>query len=116
MNLNENSKNLLIILQRDPEKLKIFNSCKSEQEIYEYIVSLIPNYTIEDFEELKRVLIEENEMEKLSEEEISQVSGGSLSLENIAEILEGYQEGKEISEKICAPIIKFLSKMKSKKE
>ena len=113
MDLNENSKNLLIILQRDPEKLKVFNSLKSEQEVYEYAVSLIPNYTREEFEEFKRVLSSENEMELISEDEISQVSGGSIK--NVAKVLQEYQDGVKIATETLGPVAGFLAGLFKKK-
>lgn len=114
MNLNENSKNLLIILQKDPEKLKVFTSLKSEQEVYEYAVSLIPNYTKKEFEELKEILCNESKMECLSEEKMAQISGGSLN--DIADVFDSYQQGVNISKKVFTevfgPVKQFLAGLK----
>jgi len=79
--------------------LKKLKSFSSEEEIYDYIASMVPNYTKEDFENLKNALYKLEESEQpgkqlLSDEQELAVSGGSF-LDKTEELLDAYKEGKD---------------------
>jgi len=101
MSLSENSLKFIKMLYDDPEKLKKLKSFSSEEEIYDYIASMVPNYTKEDFENLKNALYKLEESgqpgkQLLSDEQELAVSGGSFGsfLDKTEELTDAYSKGK----------------------
>ncbi len=125
MRLSENSLKFIKIINANPEKLKKMKSFSSEKEIYDYIASIIPNYTKKDFENLKDVLYNLRNRQKLSKKQESKVVGGGL-FSAIDEITDSYIEGSNsandivgslsIANRMLSDIIADLKRSKEKEK
>ena len=100
MELSKNSIKLIDILCSDAEKLNAFVLSFKEGKAYDYCVSLIPEYTREEFEEMKETL--NSKKEALSDDITEKISGGSL--DDIEEVLSGWQQGEQRARPIANSI------------
>ena len=101
MELSENSIDLINIIGSDAEKLNKFVSLFKEGKAYEYCVSLIPEYTKEEFEEMKKVL---NSKKEIISDDIAEKVGGGY-LDDVLYVLEGWKEGEQKT----APIVNSIN-------
>ena len=102
MDLSENSIKLINILCSDSEKLNHFVSLFKKEEAFEYCVSLVPEFTQEEFDVLKEALC--SKKETLSDDETGEINGGTL-IDDLEYVSKGIKEGQQKAE----PIRKSLS-------
>ena len=100
MILSKNSLKFIEALENDPEKLKKLKSLSNDEEVYDYIISIIPDYTKEDFENLKDALYNLEKRQKLSEGEESQIVGGSV-LDSAEELCDAFTDGQKSVENVA---------------
>ncbi len=99
MEVNKNLIQLIELLNSDAQKAHEFSSKENKKELYEYCISLVPGYSEAEFTEfmknLSSLLKNKNNMSKISEKDLENVSGGSSGvLDSIWDILYAFQEGK----------------------
>ncbi len=108
MEMNENLIKLIKILNSDLEKAREFSSKKSEKELYNYCISLVPGYSEEEFAEFMKNLSESlknrSNESKISEDDLEHISGGTDMYQTIVSFLNAFQEGKEEGNKILSKI------------
>lgn len=108
MDVNENLIKLIKLISSDAKMADEFSSKKTKEELYEYCISLVPGYSEKEFTEFMRNLSisfkNHNNMSKISEKDLENVSGGVGLFETLVSVLNAFQEGRAEGNKILGKL------------